>query len=94
MTMVSISNCKINVNTYYLINCTPHDGLVFHGNFRSCFLKSLRITVLYSAKLTTKFVTGFWKTDHSVTFDITDNSVYLGHSKWYYIRLITVKNQS
>ena len=31
-----------------------------------------------------KIVTGFWKTDHFVTFDIIDNSVYLRHSKWYY----------
>ena len=30
------------------------------------------------------FVTGFWKTDHIITFDIIDNSVYLRHSKWYY----------
>ena len=29
-------------------------------------------------------MTGFWKTDHFVTFDIIDNSVYLRHSKWYY----------
>ena len=29
-------------------------------------------------------VTGFWKTDHFITFDIINNSVYLGHSKWYY----------
>ena len=26
-------------------------------------------------------VTGFWKTDHFVTFEIINNSVYLGHSK-------------
>ena len=30
------------------------------------------------------FVTGFWKTDHFVTFDIIYISVYLRHSRWYY----------
>ena len=30
------------------------------------------------------FVTGFWKTNHFVTFEIINNSVYLAHFKWYY----------
>ena len=28
-------------------------------------------------------LTGFWKTDHFVTFDIIYISVYLRHSRWY-----------
>ena len=31
-----------------------------------------------------QYVTGFWKTDHFVTFDIIYISVYLRHSRWYY----------
>ena len=39
---------------------------------------------LNTLQLYTTNVTGFWKTDHFVTFDIIDNSVYLRHSKWYH----------
>ena len=38
-------------------------------------------------------VTRFWKTDHIVTFDIIDNSVYLRHSEWYFW-MNTCLNQS
>ena len=29
-------------------------------------------------------VTGFWRTEHFVTFDIIYIYVYLRHSRWYY----------
>ena len=52
------------------------------------------VLVLKFITLTVKaFVTGFWKTDHIVTFDIIDNSVYLRHSEWYFW-MNTCLNQS
>ena len=39
--------------------------------------------IISKAPAAAVYVTGFWKTDHFVTFDIIYISIYLRHSRWY-----------